>query len=303
MKPILDISEWQTGLNYAQLAKQIDGVIIRCGATGYGDTHAVFEDSRFEEHYNGFKAQGVPIGVYFYAGAPTEAKVAEEAALVARVLRNKKIDLPVYYDIEEQKSDYGRLQPYTRTQLALSWCRQIYEAGYQPGIYTYLGYTNLLNMGAFNGLPVWMAQYYDTCQYNGPYQIWQYTSDGVLSGASCRLDLSKVIDTEWYKRIISGTVGPEPIQTQKPEPEPEPEPLPEMNEIQVMTIGIGDSGNLVKSVQGILEANGFDLEYCGGCDGVFGQGTEYAVKSYQKMHGLDIDGIVGRQTYGAMLSN
>lgn len=66
-------------------------------------------------------------------------------------------------------------------------------------------------------------------------------------------------------------------------------------------IGIGDTGNAVKSLQGILTANGFDLEYCGGCDGIFGGGTEYAVKAYQTQHGLDVDGVVGSKTWGEML--
>ena len=36
-------------------------------------------------------------------------------------------------------------------------------------------------------------------------------------------------------------------------------------------------------------------------DGVFGVNTEYAVMAYQKAHGLTVDGVVGEQTWNALL--
>lgn len=87
------------------------------------------------------------------------------------------------------------------------------------------------------------------------------------------------------------------------DPEPVP-PTPQPGgqcEVKARIIGIGDEGNDVKSLQGILEANGFDLEYCGGCDGIFGSGTEYALKAYQREHGLKVDGEAGEETWSSML--
>lgn len=89
---------------------------------------------------------------------------------------------------------------------------------------------------------------------------------------------------------------------EEPRPEPEPQPQGGMCEVKARILGIGDEGNDVRSLQGILEANGYDLNYCGGCDGIFGSGTEYAVKAYQKEHNLKVDGEVGAETWGKMLS-
>lgn len=81
-------------------------------------------------------------------------------------------------------------------------------------------------------------------------------------------------------------------------------------EVQLRVIGIGDTGNDVAALQGGLlhffEKHDMEDEYdllerCGGCDGIFGEGTENAVKSYQREKNLDVDGVVGEMTWSALL--
>lgn len=73
------------------------------------------------------------------------------------------------------------------------------------------------------------------------------------------------------------------------------------DEVKVAMIGNGDSGNTVKAAQAILEAFGYS---CGsaGADGIFGSGTEAAVKKFQKAEGLSADGIIGPNTWNALLN-
>ena len=59
----------------------------------------------------------------------------------------------------------------------------------------------------------------------------------------------------------------------------------------------GMSGAEVQSVQNMLIDAGYLTD---GADGVFGSGTEAAVKRFQADHGLDTDGIVGGQTAAAL---
>ena len=40
---------------------------------------------------------------------------------------------------------------------------------------------------------------------------------------------------------------------------------------------------------------------CGAIDGIFGSGTENAVKTLQKVYGRTIDGIVGQDTWRVLL--
>lgn len=61
----------------------------------------------------------------------------------------------------------------------------------------------------------------------------------------------------------------------------------------------GTEGSDVKVLQSMLIELGYD---CGrwGADGDFGDGTELAVKQFQKEHGLEVDGIVGEKTWAAL---
>ena len=61
-------------------------------------------------------------------------------------------------------------------------------------------------------------------------------------------------------------------------------------------VGYGSSGSDVKTLQELLNSNGYSLEV----DGVFGSETQAAVKDYQKSNGLSVDGIVGTNTWGTL---
>ena len=58
----------------------------------------------------------------------------------------------------------------------------------------------------------------------------------------------------------------------------------------------GSTGDLVETVQALLEYHGYNLGKWG-CDGDFGNDTEKAVKEYQKAHYLEDDGEVGGMTF------
>lgn len=63
------------------------------------------------------------------------------------------------------------------------------------------------------------------------------------------------------------------------------------------TLRRGMKGELVRTLQTILAKDGSTLEI----DGIFGIGTQSAVKSFQKRHGLVVDGIVGPKTWAELL--
>ena len=60
----------------------------------------------------------------------------------------------------------------------------------------------------------------------------------------------------------------------------------------------GASGNLTRIIQGILYCRGYDPK---GFDGIFGAGCAAAVKTFQTDAGLSADGIVGKNTWAALL--
>ncbi len=60
------------------------------------------------------------------------------------------------------------------------------------------------------------------------------------------------------------------------------------------TIRRGSTGNPVRRAQKRLSLAGYDT---GGVDGLFGSGTEAAVRRLQAERGLTVDGVVGPQTW------
>ncbi|WP_292390302.1 peptidoglycan-binding protein [Methanosarcina sp. UBA5] len=61
----------------------------------------------------------------------------------------------------------------------------------------------------------------------------------------------------------------------------------------------GDSGSAVKKVQQALIILGFPVPGVG-ANGIFGDETELAVRSYQESRGLKVDGVVGSETIGSL---
>lgn len=60
----------------------------------------------------------------------------------------------------------------------------------------------------------------------------------------------------------------------------------------------GDMGNITWLIQAMLIIKGYNLE----TDSIFGQITEHFVREFQKSVGIDIDGLVGRETFAKMFA-
>lgn len=84
----------------------------------------------------------------------------------------------------------------------------------------------------------------------------------------------------------------------RPKYEVEKTTLPTICKIELNEIENGSKGNTVKALQTLLNGYGYN---CGTVDGDFGIKTQTAVKAYQKAKGLDVDGVVGVNTWGKLL--
>lgn len=65
-----------------------------------------------------------------------------------------------------------------------------------------------------------------------------------------------------------------------------------------INVSQGAQGNITKCIQGALICKGYSTN---GFDGIFGSGTASAVRSFQSACGLSVDGIVGKNTFAALL--
>ena len=73
--------------------------------------------------------------------------------------------------------------------------------------------------------------------------------------------------------------------------------IADMNYTQMPTIRYGNRGNVVKFLQCYLNLYGNSLTV----DGIFGSGTQNAVRKFQQDNGLAVDGIVGKNTWRTLM--
>lgn len=199
---ILDVSKYQPNIDYAQVAKQVDGVILRCGVTGWGTANQCNTDDCFEKHYAGFKAVGLPVGAYYYSAADTIAKAQEEAEYCKKILAGKQFELPIYYDVENPE----RMDKLSKDQLTaqvIAWCDKMEQAGYFVGVYSYTYFINArLHIDQLAAkYTIWLADYRQNYDRVIPRDMHQYTSTEKINGISGGVDMNNLFRTDLIDTI------------------------------------------------------------------------------------------------------
>lgn len=198
----VDVSYWQNSrgaIDWNKVKRQgIDYALIRIGYTGLDSPFSMEKDSYFESNYQGAKDAGIMVGVYYYSCATTIAEAQKEADYVLSILNGRDLDMPVVYDFEYAgriKTNYkSRAQS---TSNSLAFLKKIADSGYEPMFYSYRnimdpvfnpsGYR--VNMSLIeNKYKVWIAQYSTDISYPRPFEFWQYTSSGSVTGLSGPID-------------------------------------------------------------------------------------------------------------------
>ena len=84
-----------------------------------------------------------------------------------------------------------------------------------------------------------------------------------------------------------------------------PEPIEEeIEDMKLYLLRRGVEGNFVQWLQEILDIEyGFENDFHDPYDGKFGPATEAQVREYQTTNGLQVDGIVGKETTTALINN
>ena len=171
----VDLSCWQTNVNYQELKNQgVEFVIIR---TGYGKDEGQ-KDSQFETHYAGCKAVGLKVGAYLYSYCTSIENAEKEANNCLSHIGNKSFDLPIYLDLEEQRT--AILGKDAVTEIAKRFCNIIKNAGYKAGVYANLNwFNNYVDPYAIieNGDSIWLAQWNNEITANFDVDIWQNTNN------------------------------------------------------------------------------------------------------------------------------
>lgn len=184
----LDISTWQGYVDFNKLKSAgYNYVILRAG---FGREYSQ-KDNTFERNYANAKAAGIKVGVYWFSYSTSPSDAYREANACLYCLNGKRLDMPVYYDLEYQPAMSMSNSNYT--QMALNFCSTIKKAGYKSGVYSSASvYGYLLNRQTLinNGVSIWNAQWSSYCSV--PCDIWQYSEKGQVNGISTSVDMNYI---------------------------------------------------------------------------------------------------------------
>ena len=232
----IDVSLHQGVIDWDKVLKEekIEFAILQAG---YGRL-ASQKDPQFERNYSECKRLGIPVGAYWYSYAVTADEAKLEAAACLEVIKGKKFEYPIYFDIEERRQQLGMGKV---TEMCKAFCQALEAANYWVGIYSYKTFLETyIDKTVRTRYAVWLAHYTSSTTYKEPYGIWQYSvagnksndivKKGKVAGVNGECDLDYAyID---YPAAIKAA-GKNGFEIVKPDPEPEPA-QPEKKSIKVV---------------------------------------------------------------------
>ena len=217
MKKGIDVSSWQTGIDWKKIAKSIDFVIIR---SGYGKNISQ-KDNMFDSHIKGAIAAGIKnIGIYHFSYATNEKNARIEAQVCMDIIKpyKDKINMPIAFDWEYDSRNYCVNNGVTPTRslcdkMALAFGEEVQKNGYKFMLYTNPDYASkYFTLSKYTNL--WIAQYSSSCSVKNA-DLWQYTSTGKLSGYNGNLDMNILYNDDLLGKTTGTTTKPSST-TKKP---------------------------------------------------------------------------------------
>lgn len=185
----IDVSSWQGKIDWNKVANYgMDFAILRITEAGN------VIDGQFENNFAGCNKYKIPVGVYKYSYAMTIAEIQSEARKVVSVLNGRKIQFPVFLDLEH--NNQRTLGSESIHKMADAFREIVEAAGYKFGIYCNVDWYNTVICSHLKKHDFWIARY--PASDNGSVQErlrpnvgvgWQYSSKGKVSGINGNVDM------------------------------------------------------------------------------------------------------------------
>lgn len=183
----IDVSKWQGEINWSKVKN--DGINFAMIRSSFGGTNGQ-RDLKFEYNYENAKDVGVNVGAYHFAYATTPKEAVKEAEYCLSVIKGKKFEYPIAYDLEDSKIQ--KLGKAKISEIANAFCETMEKNGYYAAIYSNLyWFNNYFTDEIFKKYDIWLAQWNDKPTFQRPYGIWQKSSKGKVDGISTFVDLDE----------------------------------------------------------------------------------------------------------------
>ena len=184
----IDVSQWNGVIDWAKVKASgaVDFAILRCG---FGREHPKQIDRQFERNYRECTRLGIPVGVYHYSYAASAADAEKEADFCLELIKGKKLQMPIWYDIEEK----SHVLRGNCDDIARAFCDKVEKAGCFTGIYTFDSFakTNLSD-DVKKRYAMWIARIGGTPS-SSPFGMHQYSWEGKIDGISGDVDLNTAL--------------------------------------------------------------------------------------------------------------
>lgn len=210
----IDVSKWQGEINWSKVKN--DGIDFAMLRATFGSKKGQV-DTFFEKNYKGAKEVGISVGAYHYSYAVTVEEAKREADHCYSVLKGKKFEYPIAFDMEEGVQ--AKLGKEKISQIVKAFCEKMENYGYYVCIYSNLYWlNNFFTNEILKKYDVWLAQWTKKPTFKKPYGIWQKSSTGRVDGVNGNVDLD-----ESYKNYpaimkfngLNGYGAQEPVEPAK----------------------------------------------------------------------------------------
>lgn len=174
----LDVSAWNTGLDYKAIKKAgYDFLMIRLGLGTRVDEEA-------DTHIKGARAAGLKIGAYWFLYAADQLGALENARACLKSLKKYEgyFEYPIALDFEEDSIHYcakygGSTGKNNLTLMCKSFLNAIEKEGYYVSIYADLSNLDRLYGSITERYDTWLAQW-GVRKPSISCGMWQYTDGG-----------------------------------------------------------------------------------------------------------------------------
>lgn len=172
----VDVSRYNGRPNWATAkANGVQFAILRAvsGANG------VYIDSTFEYNYAECKKAGVPVGLY----VASYLNVEKEIEATEKLLKGKKFEYPIYYDIEDFSFTGRSKNKQIATNAVVRFCKYFERLGYYVGIYSNKYFIDQwLDKSKIKDFDIWIADWRKGIDYSKSFGMHQFTNRGRFTG-------------------------------------------------------------------------------------------------------------------------
>lgn len=184
----IDVSAWQGKIDWKTVADYGMGfAILRITEAGN------VVDSQFENNLAGCNKYSIPVGIYKYSYAMTIAEIQREARKVVSTLNGRRIQFPVFLDLEY--NNQRSLGSESIHKMADAFREIVEAAGYKFAIYCNVDWYENVICSHLKKYDFWIARY--PSNDDGWLQErlrpdfgvgWQYSSKAKIPGISGTVD-------------------------------------------------------------------------------------------------------------------